>query len=255
METITPTPEFVAWTLAHSCALREETDITDPVAAERQLRVLRSLADALAAGRCHQGICVDEQETRGFRADDVLEVYGGAEFINTQCLPCPANTVATRGEGAWAGCFGWLILTPALRSALGASHQRLWMHRQADRDMLATQVDLFTTLAAADPLVHHYLAALRLASTRDVPLHWRLFPAGHTQGSTWWLPTHCPTCGAPQAREQRHCRVCGYIGHCAPEQKRKARGQRPFTPLAKFLGEAGAEAFLLSYRARPGEVE
>ncbi len=46
---IQTTPEFVRWTLAQICALRDETDVTDPEQAERQLRSLRELSMARLA--------------------------------------------------------------------------------------------------------------------------------------------------------------------------------------------------------------
>lgn len=256
------TPEFVAWTLSQACALREDSDTTDPLSTERQLRVLRSYADAVAENRCQAGICINAEQERGFRLTDVLSAYGGEKLIASQCGTCPANTLRNRPQGNFAGCFGWLILTDEHREELSQIHARyhtLWLDSTPDADTLEEHARLFQKLTERFPdsaaYYDEYQQAIRLALASGCSLHWQFVPAGSTDGITWTIHAHCPRCRAAMAVDARYCRVCEYHGHPEPARKRKARGQRPYTPLTKFLGEAGAAEFLRRYRVSRGEVE
>ncbi len=257
-----PTPEFVAWTLNHACALREDTDTSDPLATERQLRVLRSYADALAEQRCFDGICVNDSLDRGFRAADVLAAYGGEALLDSQCGCCPANTLLSRSPGNFAGCYGWLILSEERcreLTEIGGDHHLLWLEPTPNREALWRHAQLCQTLSERFPAsFEHYAAyqqAIQVALTQSISLHWQLVPRGETDGLTWTIAAHCPRCRAPLASDIRYCQVCQYQGHPEPARRRKARGQRPYTPLATFLGDAGAAEFLRRYRASRGEVE
>ncbi|HTN73723.1 MAG TPA: hypothetical protein VL096_00695 [Pirellulaceae bacterium] len=258
------TPEFVLWTLSQACALRDDTDLTDPAQADRQLRVLRSYADALFAGRCWDGICLNATEDRGFRSADVLAAYGGETLVHAQCDACPANVLRERDVGRFAGCFGWLILDDTLLAAFTrtlaklepsvTSYHSLWIDTAPSIEQLALHrslcVQMVSEHAELGAVVAEYQAALTLAASGAATLHWQLFPIGITDGLAWRIATHCPRCKASMSREERTCQACHFQGHCEPERKRKTRGQRPFTPLATFLGEAGARDYLQRYRAR-----
>ena len=259
------TPHFVRWTLARACPLREETDVADPDQTERQLRVLRTYADAAHAGRCYEGLCVDEAIEHGFFAEEVLAAYGGEPFVLAQCANCPANTLAARETGNVAGCFGWLVLNEEviarLEKSLGSVETGtmprwygLWMENAPSRALLALQAAVWDW-PSNDSQIVDFRAAIKIALADNVRLYWSLSPRGKSDGLSWTIAAHCPRCKASITRREQRCAVCGFVGACAPERTRKARGRRPYQPLARILGAERAEAFVRRYRARGEEVE
>ena len=149
------TPEFVLWTLARPCGLREPTEETDPERAIRRLHALQACGAALFERREFEGICIEAAATSratcpgeplGFRADEILEAYGGTGWVQSQCASCPANLralyvrtdglivsktafiVGSGGEvrsetgpcvqGRWAGCVGLVDWSHGERASL-----------------------------------------------------------------------------------------------------------------------------------------
>jgi len=127
------TPEFVRWTLAHSCDIRTAFDHwEDPAWAHRQLVPIRAYSEAVREQRIYDGICLAPgvtattaaTEATAFRADEVLEPYGGLQEVTRHCSGCPANVLddalpaetpengaESKGAGGnsntpLAGCFG-----------------------------------------------------------------------------------------------------------------------------------------------------
>jgi hypothetical protein len=246
---MTPTPPFIRWSLAYECGLREGADVTSPEATERQLRVLRSYSDAVHAGRMLDGICFATQEDGGaefgFRAEDVLAVYGGATFIRSQCDHCPANTTA-----GLAGCFGLLTFDEQLQDLL-ARHE--WIERL--REHFPPTNPPWYGLWLSSPLTpkqRELLAELGLGlpAAPDLSLHVQSFPAGAFDPQAWAIHPHCPRCKGPMSQRERRCAVCGLIGRAEPQRIRKPRGRRPFLPLKSFLGEAAAKELIERYRTR-----
>jgi hypothetical protein len=264
---LTPTPPFIRWSLEFECALREETDVTSPEATERQLRVLRSYSDAVHAGRMLDGICFDSDEDGGaefgFRAEDVLAVYGGAEFIHSQCDGCPANTIAGRSGSALAGCFGLLTLDEHLQELLARreSIERLhevflpttpaWYGLWVSSPLTEQQCDALAELFVGVPaLAGLFRLEDRLNAGLQRNLHVQSFPAGAFDAHQWVIHSHCPRCKGPMTDHDRRCAVCGLVACAEPERVRKPRGRRPFVPLTSFLGDAGAKELIERYRAR-----
>lgn len=274
------TPEFVRWTIARSCALRDETDITDPEQAERQLRSLRELSMARAERRVVRGVCLardavaqaDLAQARGFLESEVLSAYGGEVLVTSQCAACPANVLP--GELAserFAGCFGLLILESplaerleaALEQVRGSDPQRFdaaFLVSQPRRygvwatPLEASQITLlaevFGVLASDESSrdVAEFQRALQVAQATGLTLHARLYPPGEVQSFAWTVAAHCPRCRAPMTMAARRCPVCQFVGRALPGKKRKPRGQRPYVPLARFLGERAARELLASAR-------
>lgn len=274
------TPEFVRWTIARSCALRDETDITDPEQAERQLRSLRELSLARAEGRVVQGVCLahdalaqaDLAQARGFLESEVLAAYGGEALVTSQCATCPANVLP--GEVAserMAGCFGLLILESPLVERLEAALEQVRASdpQRFDAAFLASQprrygvwatplessqiallVEIFQSLSPdeASRDVAEFQRALQLAHTTGLSLQARLYPPGVVQSFAWTVAAHCPRCRAAMTLAARKCPACQFVGRALPGKKRKPRGQRPYVPLARFLGEHAARELLASAR-------
>ncbi len=274
------TPEFVRWTVAQSCALRDETDITDPEQAERQLRSLRELSMARAERRVVQGICLardalaqsDSAQARGFLESEVLAAYGGEALVTSQCATCPANVLP--GELAserFAGCFGLLILESPLAEQLEAAIEQVRASdpERFDDAFLASQprrygvwatpfaspqitllIEIFCVLQVDESSreVAEFRRALQLVHAAGLSLYARLYPPGEVQSFAWTVASHCPRCRAPMTMAARRCPACQFVGRALPGKKRKPRGQRPYVPLARFLGERAALELLASAR-------
>jgi hypothetical protein len=272
------TPEFVRWTLAYDCALRDETDVTDPEQAERQLRSLRELSIARAEGRVLRGVCLasdalvqsDLAQARGFLESEVLAAYGGESLVTSRCAACPANVLP--GEVVrqrFAGCFGLLILESPLVERLEAAIEQVRRSdiERFDTVFLASQprrygiwatplevpqiailAEVFQQLQLDAPSrdVAEFQRALQLAQANHLALHARLYPTGMVQSFAWTVASHCPRCRAPMAMTAHCCPACRFVGRALPGKKRKPRGQRPYVPLARFLGEQAARDLLAS---------
>jgi hypothetical protein len=238
---IVDTPEFLVWSLEYRCPVRGLEDGCDPERAERHLRAARAASDALAEGRVGDGLAL--APPLGFRLADALAIYGGEAALEHHCPRCPANAAGLPSP-AWAGCFGMTPLPPH-DDAL----YRLLLSSPLPREHAALLVELLSGLENSCPLAE-LRRALDAACEGRLPLHVRLFPRGRVEGTWWRLEPHCPRCkaawptsGARNATEgvpysaRARCTVCEYIGHPAPDRKRRARGTRPYYPLERLTGE------------------
>jgi hypothetical protein len=278
---MTRTPEFVRWTLVHACALREETNVADPEQTARQLHALRMLDEGLAAGRVFEGICLENEPTAaraadvyGLVVDEVFAAYGGEASVRAQCGSCPANLWPP--ESRLAGCFGMLVLDEPLAPLL---EQTLHAARASAREAFdqafppttplrygvwadpigAAQLDWLAKLLAglASAAAHlpderrreidQLALAIERAQTTGLTLAARLFPPGTADALAWTVDAHCSRCRASLAERAARCHVCGLNSRPVPPRRRKPRGRRPFVPLARFLGDAGAAQFLARY--------
>lgn len=261
------TPHFVRWSLPLVCALREDTDVTDPEQTERQLRSLRTYSDCVARGREYEGVCVSEEDpSRGFASEEVLLAYGGREFVAQLCPACPSNILRGQPSSGLAGCFGMLVLDEALTSALTRLLQEKELQQQVTNHFLATtpahwglwtsdaltesQVMVMQSVVGALATqsehceVNELLTALSLAREQASTIHLRLYPTGESDAHAWRLDPHCRRCKATMPERGRFCSVCLLEAHAEPPRRRKVRGGRPYVPLATFLGESGAQALL-----------
>lgn len=275
------TPEFVRWTIARSCALRDETDVADPEQAERQLRSLRELSMARTEKRVVQCVCLahdalahdDPARARGFLESEVLAAYGGEALVTSQCAACPANVLP--GDAAsecFAGCFGLLVLESPLVEQLELAMEQVRASdpQRFDAAFLASQprrygvwatplessqitllIEIFDAVqqAATSREIAEFRRALQLVQTTDLSLHARLYPPGVVESFAWTVASHCPRCRAPMTLAAHRCLACQFVGRALPGKKRKPRGQRPYVPLARFLGEPAARELLASARA------
>ena len=269
----TSTPEFLIWAIEQTCPLRGALDGSDPERTERQLRAAQAVSDAQRDARVFEGICVDPPY--GFRVDEALAIHGGEAAARQACGNCPANALAEGDPAALAGCFGILALPDdpadfhaAVDRGIDEVYGRLdcgpmfsetrprwyglWLSRFHEWETL---LSLFLVLQAAkleQPGVRELLLALNTAYNIGRRVHTQLFPPGRVDGTWWRLTPHCPRCKAARNDAgRRECRVCGYVGHAAPDKKRHARGRRPYFPLARLLGSDQAAAqFLTRYENR-----
>ncbi len=263
------TPPFVRWTLPLACALREETDVTDPQQTERQLRSLRTYSDCLHAGRELDGVCISADDpTMGFPALEVLNAYGGAPLIHAQCDGCALNVVRGRARSGLAGCFGLLALKPDVTARVDDAIERagiksainelflpttprwygLFAQQILDAPRITVLQQVFAAMSESLSLEKlEFQTALELALRASISLHMRCYPAGESEPDGWRLQAHCGRCKAPMAERARQCGVCGLLAHAEPRRQRKTRGIRPFVPLARFLGAQGAQDFQAKY--------
>jgi hypothetical protein len=276
------TPEFLLWAIEYTCPIRGDQDGSDPEKVERQLRAARATSEAHQEGRVFEGVAVDIP--LGFRVHDALTIYGGQSQLQQCCGPCPVNALTSLHVPATCGCYGVvpLPLDPrpvhaAIERGIEAAGSRqelatrprwygLWLDTPLWAELL---FDTFLILEAAPiedrdcrPAIENLMLGLNVAFNQNRKLHVRLYPPGRVEGSWWQLEPHCPRCKASWPRERSlKCEVCGYVGHSAPQQKRRAGGRRPYFPLDRLLGPEEAAAFLARYadfRARqapPDQVQ
>jgi hypothetical protein len=262
------TPEFLAWALQLTCPLRGEQDGSDPERTERQLRAARAASDARRENRVFEGLAVDPPH--GFRLNEALAIYGGESAVAAACRACPANCVSSptlrvghASELMYAGCYG---LTPVGQHVSIAVEQAiehmglasevvnsfppstprwyaLWINSPLSMQQLAVVGPLIAAVGLSD-----LAAGCATALSANLPLHVRLYPAGKVEGTWWRLVAHCPRCkGAWPGERSRQCRVCGYVGHPAPDKKRRVRGRRPYARLDHVLGAGESTEFLARY--------
>lgn len=277
------TPEFVRWTIAQPCALRNSAEWASPEWADRELRALRVYSEAVAEGRILDGICVEreanfsETSAQGFVAADVLAAYGGADFAHCQCRYCPANAVRPKELDSLAGCYGWFelsALSDELHSRVEQAAKKLASDETWARAFLPTRPRWYglwvsSPLTAQQLELHHQLAltlsaddehfraafedwmkAVAAAKDAQLPLHVRLYPAGQIQDRRWTVAAHCPQCMAERAERSRSCAVCGLQACALPPKRRHLRGTRPFRPLREFMNEEKLSRFTARYLAR-----
>jgi len=269
------TPEFLAWAIEHQCPIRGGQDGSDPERTERQLRAARAVSDARRDGRIFEGLCL--QPPDGFRIDDALAIYGGEAAVSSACGSCPANALAECDPVALAGCFGeWPLPgdSAAFHLAIEKSMLRLaesfpptnprwyglWLNSPLEAEWLLAAFQSLDIPEIRCREQQELLVALNAAYNIGGRVHLRLYPPGRVEGTWWRLVPHCPRCkavwrprGSRNATEgvlcSAECGVCGYVGHPAPEQKRRARGRRPYFPLERLLGREPAAEFLVRYEA------
>jgi hypothetical protein len=269
------TPPFLQWAVGYQCPIRGFQDGSVPEMTERQLRAAIATSDALRERRVFEGFAVDEP--LGFRVEEALALYGGLATVEETCGACPANAVAMQSPGALAGCVGMFALPAKDRpfydqiervieshgladeysACFGLAWPRwfgFWMSSPLSRDQarfVAIILDLLPADYECGESIIGLKAGVYAACDRKLPFHAALYPRGTIENNWWRLVTHCPRCKAEWKLIGRGCcEVCGYEGHPAPDKKRRARGQRPYLPLARMMGDQKATEFLERYRSR-----
>lgn len=282
MSMIGSTPEFVRWAIAQSCPLREFENWQSPEQVERRLRPLRTYGEAVEEGREFEGICVSPSasaspgslgDAKGFRSNEVLEAYGGRQFVGELCRGCPVNALRRVQREPLAGCFGLFEFSGLvsfhddlelaanetdLRRSLAAEFPMttprwygLWIESPPRPAQLELLGRLFTGLGLVSDLYRErlgpFLTAVDIALETSAALHLTLVPRGDYTATQWTLVSHCKRCRAPWPDGSRRCVACGLVGRPEPSKRRKARGERPYWRLAGFLGPANVEPFLQRY--------
>lgn len=282
MQPLLETPEFVVWALAFRCPMREINGWDDPELTERQLRAVRLVSAMRQAGRCREGVCLEDGSARRFTTyassdqplalheADALAIFGGEEAISAHCSGCLANA-SVQLPPTWAGCHGILETPPdadTWRKAIDLAIEPqpnelahllptaprwygLWSKGiLSPTDCLVVGKVIERAYARSEaniPGAEHLVAACARAAAGGLSLHVRLYPQGIVEGR-WWMPTRCcPDCRAPQPAGSRSCLVCGRQGAPPPAEKRRARGVRPFRPLHDLFTPEEAEAFLRKF--------
>lgn len=267
------TPEFLLWAVEHVCPIRGFQDGSDPERTERQLRAAQAYSEACREGRVFEGLCLNPPF--GFRSAEALRVYGGQPAVEQACRGCPANARSQEYSDALAGCCGFVPLPAESRlfhegieeAIVKIQHQDEWPFSLTsprwygvfiDTPLAGDRLHRLPALFAAtlgdervaSPAFAEFALAVAAAAQAERPLHVRLYPAGFVAGPWWRLVAHCPRCKAAWSdAASRRCHVCGYLGPPAPNKKRHARGQRPYFPLTRLLGDRAAGELLARYAA------
>jgi hypothetical protein len=272
---VATTPPFLQWAIGYQCPIRAFQDGSDPERTERQLRAAIATSEALRQGRIFEGHAVDEP--LAFRVEEALALYGGLSKVEETCGDCPANAMATRRPEALAGCVGLFALPADERdfcNRIEASIEKLcladnyselfpatrprwhgfWIQAPLAADQVELLADVFGDVKAyfdSDESTKALQAGLSVARDKKLQFYATLYPRGTIENNWWRLVAHCPRCMAEWKSVGRgRCEVCGYEGHPAPDKKRRARGRRPYLPLARLMGEQNAVEFLERYRSR-----
>ncbi|MGV3608866.1 MAG: hypothetical protein ACO1RA_20855 [Planctomycetaceae bacterium] len=257
------TPPFLLWTLAHSCPFRQIDGWDTPERTERHLRAAQVASDAILEGLVQDGIAI--RGDQGFRIAETLALYGGQQLLQDTCGQCPANSLA-----GFAGCFG-LVPLPETDSAATAMLQEqleanlrtvpgkdpwlllatpakprihsVWLARRLPVEFCLPLAEALSKVASIFPqhddahpqALARFQHALKQASLDDLPIHLQFFPTGTRTQTHWNLPATCPSCLLPwQVKLPGTCPTCQFQGHPTPPQSRRARGTRPYFPLARL---------------------
>ncbi len=265
------TPEFLVWAIEYACPIRGFQNGSDPERTERHLRGARSVSDAEREGRVFEGVAVLGEE--GFRVEEVMRFYGGLRAVEEACGGCPANVLASIDSRVWAGCFG-MVACPwrsesfhaAVNGAVGRlvgeaklnptttpAWHGLWIGSPLVGDRAAFAANVLAGIEKSEREVamglDEFARALRAAAEQGLSVHVAAYPEGSVDGRWFVLSPHCLRCQATWATPEKHvCAVCGYPGHPLPLKKRRAKGRRPYFPLARLLGSHGAREFLEKLR-------
>ncbi|HMP78603.1 MAG TPA: hypothetical protein PKD54_04070 [Pirellulaceae bacterium] len=295
-----PTPPHIRWSLLQSCRLRPAVRNDQPDSVFRQLRSLHELSNAYQQNRVLDGIawhesCLPPAEMtsdlvalpendlvpRGCFVEEVLNVYGGVEFVTNQCSVCLANTF--KGQHGWAGCVGTLSGWSVRSSGGGDPYPNLfdwldgkygamdwhWWREQCQvetnphwyglwlRSPIDPQVLPFvgqimdTALASIAQLdasarndLSRFCTAVALAMEHHIPLSVISVPPGFSDGVTWTISAHCQHCHAPRGTGAPICAVCKVSAPVEPARKRKVLGLRPYLGLESLIGPSAARQAL-----------
>ena len=284
------TPAVVRWAIDRPCPLRDIEDWTSPQRTESLLRAIRAARSAQLEQRVMEGICVAPlnssqpvqiDQVKAFQQEEVFAVFGGQEQVQEQCGGCQANALADQDAGAMGGCYGWLPTSnrdyPADESDLRDLLEKagstvkglaaclpqtrpcwygLWIEPVLENQALVALEKLLTAAAAILPRprpdLELLLAAIRRCRQHQLRLHVDLVPAGSVDGTEWSIHPHCQRCHAGWIENPLACHACGCERRPAPARQRRARGDRPYWHLHRFLGTKKGTEFLQRYLARKG---
>ncbi len=251
---------------------------------ERILRPLRSVAESTATDRVKDGLCIlqpkserpaDIEELKGFSSTEILDSFGGEDFLSHCCGRCDANRYSaieteTRSDPLprqFAGCYGYLqgrydeielfedwesfLRSPQGTKELGEGFRlyRLWQssefgHRaEMGKSQRAGLLKLLNRFLSQSFNADLFSFARAIQSSLDghYELTIRAIPAGKIIGRTWIVPEHCSNCIVEIERWKGQCPNCKSKEIPNPMRKRQLKGDRPYWPLYRFLGIEGAQ--------------
>lgn len=267
-----PTPQFLRWSVRHSCLLREDTDIESVDQTEKRLRAIRAASIALNQGNIRDGIAIDltGESPRGFRVADVFTLFGGQQSVEQACHKCPANLVAGYPEkSSLAGCHGWLPRTsdrfdPAIlieSVATGDDRRQcyqlfpitrpLWFGFWTAGQLTGRPLELVARLFRraceqfqVSAVIREFADVLERCVESGLILDAELLPAGFSDGLKWTIHAHCDKCKATRQPASRECPVCHKSGGVHPAIHKKVLGRRPWQDLRVLMGEKNAQCLI-----------
>lgn len=289
------TPRFLIWAIDVDCHVKSSLECTsdsptDLLILERTFRPLRSIALATTEDRKIDDLCIMQgrreppekiELVKGFSATESLSAFGGAEFLNAHCGPCPANLYrgiqeknGLTDENQFAGCYGYLLseydgwdLFGWLQSQLD-EHAPRWNRRtgfqldevwraddeKEERVLKTEDMELLNELVSSIPASRKphsdwasFAKALQYAIEyrKNILLH--VVPESKIVDRNWIVPQHCSSCIHAISRWMGHCPHCGTKQAPVSMRKRQLRGDRPYWPITRFLGVSGAEQIAEKY--------
>ena len=232
----------------------------------------------------------------GFIVSKEFESVGGPEALFEMCARCPANIAPHE----IAGCFGSLDQRPdspeteeqirSIIERLGLAEEMnhafpattpiwygLWAVSPVTKSALALLRILISEMYKEDKLemevrgnidqryltdFANFVKAAEIAEQRELRLHVRLLPLGHTDFGIYTIFPHCPFCKAPArtARWRRKypnatqtCHVCG-TGFSPSETASAVRMKLDRPDLRDLLGDAAFCEFARDYLIQQGHA-
>lgn len=131
-----------------------------------------------------------------------------------------------------------------------------WFEKLADetlsefREPVPTNTTIDSELAINEVMNFH--SALIASKECDIALQVQVIPAGIVDHKNWKVPQHCSVCCSNADSWSGICPNCGTKRPPNSPVKRFIRGDRPYWPLVRFLGEDGARKLVSRYQAAMG---
>ena len=95
--------------------------------------------------------------------------------------------------------------------------------------------------------VMNFRSALQVSIENEIGIQVQVIPAGVVDKKNWKVPQHCSVCSANAEPWDGKCLNCQATQPPNSPLKRFIRGDRPYWPLVRFLGEDGAKDLLARY--------
>jgi hypothetical protein len=246
-----------------------------PLQAFSDCRAEGRVFEGIALAAVSDFACEPQETPPGFLIDEVLAYYGGEAAVDGLCHGCPANATHPDVPLAVACCCGILAdnatqiplhqlvsqiveqsTKPADSSDVSSVFQAtnpswygLWLETPLVAQRLRLLEPIFAEAYASATgqgifvgdgarQLATFLSAMRRALAHNLFLDVELFPSGYTTAEKdWYVDSHCYRCQAVMDAEAKSCDVCQRQGGPHPQLRRRARGNRPFRPLAGLLGQ------------------
>jgi hypothetical protein len=138
-----------------------------------------------------------------------------------------------------------------------SQESKKWFEKLAEKTLNEFD-ELPPTNAAADSElavneVMNFHSALIASKQLDIALQVQVIPAGIVDKKNWKVPQHCSACCSNADSWNGICPNCGSKRPPNSPVKRFIRGDRPYWPLVRFLGEDGAKNLVSRYQNLTGE--